>query len=173
MKLFFSIWEFRSQQISSSTENIYLVNTSVIFTIPRHHGCIEGGTMKENFITYVDGIFTGPIVKEFYVHSGSFKSVWMLCIEGECLRWCGAVMAMIYRAPWKSHECPTGDLSIPEVEPYLCDENKIAPTQISSLYAFLTLAHKAWKAHHHLKRFLRDELQSLLPWGLYLKWNDA
>ena len=49
-------------------------------------------------------------------------------------------MAMIYRAPWKSHECPTGDPGIPEVEPYLCDENKIVPTQISSLYAFLTLA---------------------------------
>ena len=48
-------------------------------------------------------------------------------------------MAMIYRAPWKSHECPTRALSIPEVEPYLCDENKIVPTQISSLYAFLTL----------------------------------
>ena len=31
MKLFFSIWEFRSQQISSSTENIYLLKTSVIF----------------------------------------------------------------------------------------------------------------------------------------------
>ena len=82
-------------------------------------------------------------------------------------------MAMIYRAPWKSHECPTRALSIPEVESYLCDENKIVPTQISSLYAFLTLAHKARKAHHHLKRFLRDELQSLQPWGLYLKWNDA
>ena len=81
--------------------------------------------------------------------------------------------AMIYGARWKSHECPTRALNIPEVEPYLCDENKIAPTQISSLYAFLTLAHKARKAHHHLKRFLRDELQSLLPWGLYLKWNDA
>ena len=47
---------------------------------------------------------------------------------------------MIYRAIWKSHEYPTRDLSIPEVVPYLCDENKIAPTQISSLYAFLTLA---------------------------------
>ena len=33
--------------------------------------------MKENFITYVDGNFTGPIGKEFYVHSGGFKSVWM------------------------------------------------------------------------------------------------
>ena len=48
-------------------------------------------------------------------------------------------MAMIYRAHWKSHECPTRALSIPEVEPYLCDENKIVPTEISSLYAFLTL----------------------------------
>ena len=95
MILFSSIREFRSQQISSSTENIYLVKTSVIFTIPRHHGCIDGRTMKENSITYVDGNFTGPIGKEFYVHSGSFKSVWMLCIEDECLRWCGAVMAMI------------------------------------------------------------------------------
>ena len=47
---------------------------------------------------------------------------------------------MIYRARWKSHECPTRDLSIPEVGPYFSDENKIVPTQISSLYAFLTLA---------------------------------
>ena len=36
MKLFFSIREFRSQQISSSTENIYLVKTSVIFAIRGH-----------------------------------------------------------------------------------------------------------------------------------------
>ena len=49
-------------------------------------------------------------------------------------------MAMIYRAPWKSHECPTRALSIPEVFPCLSDENKIVPTQISSLYAFLSLA---------------------------------
>ena len=49
-------------------------------------------------------------------------------------------MAMIYRAPWKPHECPTGELSIPEVLPCLSDENKIVPTQIPSLYAFLTLA---------------------------------
>ena len=48
--------------------------------------------------------------------------------------------AMIYGARWKSHECPTRELSIPEVLPCLSDENKIAPTQISSLYAFLTLA---------------------------------
>ena len=54
-------------------------------------------------------------------------------------------MAMIYRAPWKSHECPTGDLSIPEVEPYLCDENKIVPTGVTKLYAFLILAHKSRK----------------------------
>ena len=47
---------------------------------------------------------------------------------------------MIYGARWKSHECPTRELSIPEVLPYLSDESKIAPTQISSLYAFLTLA---------------------------------
>ena len=49
-------------------------------------------------------------------------------------------MATIYRARWKSHECPTRALSIPEVLPYLSDEDKIVPTQISSLYAFLTLA---------------------------------
>ena len=47
---------------------------------------------------------------------------------------------MIYGARWKSHECPTRALSIPEVLPCLSDENKIVPTQISSLYAFLTLA---------------------------------
>ena len=66
--------------------NIYLVKTSVTFTIRRHHGWTEGRTMKENFITYEDGNFTGPIGEEFYVHSGGFKRVWMLCIEGECLR---------------------------------------------------------------------------------------
>ena len=44
MKLLFSIREFRSQQISSSTENVYLVKTSVIFTIRRH---LEG--LKTNF----------------------------------------------------------------------------------------------------------------------------
>ena len=37
MQLFFSIWEFRSQQISSSTENVYLVKTSVIFAIRADH----------------------------------------------------------------------------------------------------------------------------------------
>ena len=42
--------------------------------------------------------------------------------------------------PKKSHECPTRALSIPEVLPCLSDENKIVPTQIPSLYAFLTLA---------------------------------
>ena len=47
---------------------------------------------------------------------------------------------MIYGARWKSHECPTRALSIPEVLPCLSDENKIIPTQIPSLYAFLTLA---------------------------------
>ena len=50
------------------------------------------------------------------------------------------VKVMIYGARWKSHECPTRALSIPEVLPCLSDENKIVPTQIPSLYAFLTLA---------------------------------
>ncbi len=57
------------------------MKTSVVFTIPRHHGCIEGGTMKENFITYEDGNFTGPIVKEFYVHSGGFKRILQTDLE--------------------------------------------------------------------------------------------
>ena len=47
---------------------------------------------------------------------------------------------MFYGARWKSHECPTRELSIPEVLPCLSDENKIVPTQIPSLYAFLTPA---------------------------------
>ena len=42
------------------------------------------------------------------------------------------VKATIYRARWKSHECPTRDLSISEVVPYFSDENKIVSTQISS-----------------------------------------
>ena len=37
MQLFFSIREFRSQQISTSTENVYLVKTSVIFAIRAYH----------------------------------------------------------------------------------------------------------------------------------------
>ena len=48
--------------------------------------------------------------------------------------------ATIYAARWKSRECPTRALGIPEVLPCLSDENKIVPTQIPSLYAFLTLA---------------------------------
>ena len=47
--------------------------------------------------------------------------------------------AIIYGARWKSHECPTGALSISEELPCLSDENKIVPTEIPSLYAFLTL----------------------------------
>ena len=54
-------------------------------------------------------------------------------------------MAMIYRAPWKSHECPTEDLSIPEVEPYLCDKKIMVPKGVTKLYAFLILAHKSSK----------------------------
>ena len=58
-------------------------------------------------------------------------------------------MAMIYRAPWKSHECPTRDLSIPEAGRYLRDENTMVPTKVSGLYAFLTLGHKSGNAQHH------------------------
>ena len=65
----------------SSTENIYLVKTSVIFTIRRHHGGTEGRTMKGNFITNEDGNFTGPIGKEFYVHSGGFKRILQTYLE--------------------------------------------------------------------------------------------
>ena len=42
MQLFFSIREFRSQQILSSTENVYLVKTSVIFAIRAHHALARG-----------------------------------------------------------------------------------------------------------------------------------
>ena len=52
---------------------------------------------------------------------------------------------MIYRAHWKSYECPTIDVSIPEVGWYLCDENKMVPTGVTKLYAFLILAHKSRK----------------------------
>ena len=37
--------------------------------------------MKENFITYEDGNFTGPIGKEFYVHSGGFKRILQTYLE--------------------------------------------------------------------------------------------
>ena len=48
-----------------------------------------------------------------------------------------------YGAHWKSHECPTRDLSISALERHLCDENRMAPTIVWSLYAFLTLVHKS------------------------------
>ena len=57
------------------------MKTSVIFAIRRHHGWTEGRTMKENFMTYEDGNFTGPIGKEFYVHSGGFKRIFQKYLE--------------------------------------------------------------------------------------------
>ena len=141
----------------------------------RHVSALGWRRRRKKYGRYQDGHFTGLIRSAFHVHSGCFESIGRLCIEGECLRWCGAVMAMIYRAPWKSHECPTGDLSIPEVEPYLCDENKIAPTQISSLYAFLTLAHKPWKHTTIWNDFWEMNFNHYCPgdytWsGMMLKW---
>ena len=44
---------------------------------------------------------------------------------------------MIYRADWKSHECPTIDLSIPEVGGYLSDEKAMVPTSLNSQCFFL------------------------------------
>ena len=69
MKLFFSIREFRSQQISSSTENIYLVKTSVIFTFRGHR---EG--LKTNFSALHLG---GHGSSELLL----FKSQWFRCHE--------------------------------------------------------------------------------------------
>ena len=37
--------------------------------------------MKGKFITYEDGNFTGPIGKEFYVNSGSFKKILQTYLE--------------------------------------------------------------------------------------------
>ena len=103
MQLFFSIWEFRSQQISSSTENVYLVKTSVIFTFsttpcaaPRE----DAGERKSSHMR--TGSLQGQLGRTYYVYSGGFKRIWMLCIEGECLRWCGAVMAWS-TVPFGSH----------------------------------------------------------------------
>ena len=53
------------------------------------------------------------------------------------------IISIIYGAHWKSHECPSRDLSISALERYLCDENRMAPTIVWSLYAFLTLVHKS------------------------------
>ena len=53
------------------------------------------------------------------------------------------IISIIYGAHWKSHECPSRDLSISALERYLCDENRLAPTIVWSLHAFLTLAHKS------------------------------
>ena len=73
-----------------------------------------------------------------FVHQAEMKA----SLPGPRFWWFSRVheKAMIYGARWKSHECPTRALSIPKVFPYLSDENKIAPTQIPSLHAFLTLA---------------------------------
>ena len=40
-------------------------------------------------------------------------------------------------------------------------------TKIPGLYTFQTLAHKSKFENHHPQRFLRNELQSLQPWGLF------
>ena len=53
------------------------------------------------------------------------------------------IISIIYGAHWKSHECPSRDLSISALERYLCDENIMAPTIVWSLHAFLTLVHKS------------------------------
>ena len=53
------------------------------------------------------------------------------------------IISIIYGAHWKSHECPSRDLSISALERYLCDENRLAPTIVWSLHAFLTLVHKS------------------------------
>ena len=39
--------------------------------------------MKGKFITYEDGNFTGPIGKEFYVHSAGFKRILKTYLEIE------------------------------------------------------------------------------------------
>ena len=39
--------------------------------------------MKGKFITYEDGNFTGPIGKEFYVHSAGFKRIFKTYLEIE------------------------------------------------------------------------------------------
>ena len=43
----------------------------------------------------------------------------------------------------------------------------MVPTKIPGLYTFQTLAHKSKFENHHPQRFLRNELQSLQPWGLF------
>ena len=53
------------------------------------------------------------------------------------------IISVIYGAHWKSHECPTKDLSISALERYLCDEKRMAPMIVWSLHAFLTLVHKS------------------------------
>ena len=53
------------------------------------------------------------------------------------------IILIIYGAHWKSHECPSRDLSISALERYLCDENIMVTTKVWSLYAFLTLVHKS------------------------------
>ena len=67
--------------MSSSTENVYLVKTSVIFKIRRHDGWTEGRTMKEKFIPYEDGHFIVLIRRAFYVYSGGFKRILQTYLE--------------------------------------------------------------------------------------------
>ena len=53
------------------------------------------------------------------------------------------IISIIHGAHWKSHECPTRDLSISVLGRYLCDENRMAFTKVWSLYSFLTLVNKS------------------------------
>ena len=109
----------------------------------------EGMPRRKKLGIYEDGHYIGVFGRAFYVHSGGFESVGRLCIGGDCLEMIWSSNAMIYRAPRKSHECPTRDLSIPEAGRYLRYENTMVPTKVPGLYAFLTLGHKSGKAQHH------------------------
>ena len=159
MQLFFSIWEFRSQQASSSTENTYLVKTSVIIYV---YATCFGAWVKtqEEEVWEISGRALHRANKERF--SCAFWLFWkyrkaMYWRRMSEMMW--SSNGMIYRALWESHECHTWDLSIPEVEPSLCDENKIVPTGFAKLYAFLILAHKSRKWNCSSWRALASEFR--------------
>ena len=65
------LWSYSSQFENYGSSKYRLLRKIFIwwrlllfFTIRRHHGWTEGRRWRQNFITYEDGKFTGPIGKE-------------------------------------------------------------------------------------------------------------
>ena len=103
------LWSYSSQFENSGASKyrvlrkIFICWRLLLFcTIRRHASALGGRRRRKKYGRYQDGHFTGLIRSAFHVHSGCFESIGRLCIEGECLRWCGAVMAWS-TGPFGSH----------------------------------------------------------------------